>query len=81
MYDWLMFKTEDSEDAEDESIHHRKIDNGNADVLNGNIMDDCFEDINRNFVTPTRIVSEFSDTSANNEGNLILIGELNVLKI
>ena len=79
MYDWLMFKTGDSEDAEDESIHHNRIDN--ADVLNGNIMDDCFEDINRNFVTPTRIVSEISDTSAYNEGNLILMGELNVLKI
>ena len=82
MYDWLMFKTGDSEDVEDEkheSIHHQRIDN--EDVLNGNLMDDCFEDINRNFVTPTRPIPELSDASANNsEGNLILIGELNVLK-
>ena len=82
MYDWLMFKTGDSEDVEDEkheSIHHQRIDN--EDVLNGNLMEDCFEDINRNFVTPTQNIPEFSDASANNsEGNLILIGELNVLK-
>ena len=76
-----MFKTGDSEDVEDKKhrlIHHHMIDN--EDVLNGNLMDDCFEDINRNFVTPTQHVPEFSDSSANSEGNLILIGELNVLK-
>ena len=74
-----MFKTEDSEDKEEESFYYHGVDN--QDILNGNIIDDCFEDINRNFVTPTQMVSEFGDTSNDNEGNLILIGELNVLKV
>ena len=75
-----MFKTEDSEDQEHVSIHYDKIDN--EDIVNGNI-EDCFEDINRNFVTQTRLVSECSDDNASdyNNGNLILIGELNVLKV
>ena len=73
-----MFKTEDSEDKEEESFYYHGVDN--QDILNGNIIDDCFEDINRNFVTPTQMVSEYGDTSNDNEGNLILIGELNVLK-
>ena len=75
-----MFKTEDSEDQEDVSIHYDKIDN--EDIVNGNI-EDCFEDINRNFVTPTKLVSECGDDNASdyNNGNLILIGELNVLKV
>lgn len=71
-----MFKTEDSEDKEEESFHYHGVDN--QDILNGNIIDDCFEDINRNFVTPTQMDG---DTNNNNEGNLILIGELNVLKV
>ena len=74
-----MFKTEDSEDKEEESFYYHGVDN--QDILNGNIIDDCFEDINRNFVTPTQMVSEYGDTSNDNEGNLILIGELNVLKV
>ena len=73
-----MFKTEDSDDKEEESFYYHGVDN--QDILNGNIIDDCFEDINRNFVTPTQMVSEYGDTSNDNEGNLILIGELNVLK-
>lgn len=80
VYEWLMFKTEDSEDQDDESIHYDGIDN--EDIVNGNI-EDCFEDINRNFVTPTSLVSEYGDDNVSdyNNGNLILIGELNVLKV
>ncbi len=75
-----MFKTKDSEDQEDESIHYDEI--NNEDIVNGNI-EDCFEDINRNFVTPTSLVTEYGDDNASdyNNGNLILIGELNVLKV
>ena len=74
-----MFKTEDSEDKEEEPFYYHGVDN--QDILNGNIIDDCFEDINRNFVTPSQMVSEYGETSNDNEGNLILIGELNVLKV
>ena len=72
-----MFKTGDSvEEHQYKSSLYQRIDN--EDILNGNIIDDCFEDINSNFVAKTQ---SFSDTSENNENNLILIGELNVLKV
>ena len=80
VYEWLMFKTEDSEDREDEiSLHH---DNGIGyeDILNGNITDDCFDDISRNFITPSRVSPEY-DKNDNKEDNHILVGELNVIKV